>query len=343
MARSNVITVLSCVAILSAISGCAGNMQEVVTRVGELDMRCQSLSRTNTALRGRVDDLENRVLLLQDEVETQRLMGMRVGSTSSSAQAGNSAGSGGSGGMNLPVVKLTPVAARSERADSRDIYPGGKQNYVQDLNTADDFVTGADSAEPDSSDVQAVDGGSLEIGDSYAGIDDMGRVIPATGKRPGAAKKKSVAQTAAVVKAVEKPEKNSVADPSPERKSAAGALNEYRAAYSLYSEGRLDEARESFGRFVSRYPRHAYADNARYWVGECWYDKREFEMARTEFMRVISDYPDGNKVPDAMVKVGLCDQNLGRMEDARRMYDAVILTYPDSDAAGVAMKLIGRL
>lgn len=103
------------------------------------------------------------------------------------------------------------------------------------------------------------------------------------------------------------------------------------------------QAQQAFEAFVIAYPRHPYADNAQYWVGECLYDRREFEAARREFLRVINEHPDGNKVPDAMVKVGLCEQRLGRSAEARRMFDAAMLSYPDSHAAAVAMRLLGEM
>jgi len=95
--------------------------------------------------------------------------------------------------------------------------------------------------------------------------------------------------------------------------------------------------------FATSNPRHPYADNARYWVGECDYDRRNWESARREFLRVVTDHPDGNKVPDAMVKVGLCQRMLRQDEEARRTFNAVMLTYPDSQAAAVAMKLLGEM
>jgi len=318
--------------LLSAMPGCAGNIDKMTVRFDEMDMRVQTLSRTNNALRGRIDELENRILLLQDEVETQRLAGMRGGSQpyvtpSYSAPAAPSS--------SLPVMKLEPGDAAPEPVD----FVAGSDTsepYPTDY-AFEDYDRAVQAAEPS---VEPIDGGSLDIADSYQGIDDMGRVVPSKSK--GSSKvAKSTARTEKKAPPPPPARKEKPADVA--KKAAAMALEQYKAAYSLYGEGRLDDAREAFNQFVIDNPRHAYADNARYWVGECWYDRREYEKARVEFMRVVTEYPDGNKVPDAMVKVGLSDQNLGRMSDARRMYDAVILTYPDSEAAAVATRLIGKM
>lgn len=323
---------IACV-LLAAIPGCAGNLDKMTVRFDEMDMRVQTLSRTNNALRGRIDELENRILLLQDEVETQRLAGMRGGAQSfvapSYAQTSGAASS-------LPVMKLEPGDTAPEPVD----FVAGSDTsepYATDY-SFEEYDRAVQAAEPSG---EPVDGGSLDIADSYQGIDDMGRVVPSKSKGSKKAAKnvgkpEKKPQPPAVPVRKEKP-----ADAA--KKAAAMALEQYKAAYALYGDGRLEDAREAFNQFVIDNPRHAYADNARYWVGECWYDRREYEKARVEFMRVVTEYPDGNKVPDAMVKVGLSDQNLGRMADARRMYDAVILTYPDSEAAAVATRLIGKM
>ncbi len=308
-------------------SGCAGNMREIRARFDELEMKYQSATRSNSALRSRLDDVENKVLLLQDELETQRLVGMRGGTAARPVAP------------DLPVVKLAPSADVGESGDIGvfDYVSGADSTEPQHgRDSGDDYGPGTDYS--DQGEMPVTDGGSLDLGDTYSSIDDMGRVVESG--RPSKSAKKSGGAENVKAAAPAKPQKPKPVD---RKLAAARALDEYKAAYDLYGDGRIDDARAAFGEFVDKYPTHAYADNARYWVGECWYDARDYEKARAEFMKVVSDYPDGNKVPDAMVKVGLCDQNLGRIEDARRMYDAVILTYPDSDAAGVAMKFIGRL
>ena len=328
MNRPVLYAVLSISAVV--LSGCAGSSKEIMARFDELDMKYQSATRSNAALRSRLDDVENKVLLLQDELETQRLVGMRGGSQPRVPSA------------DLPVVKLSPT---SEGRQSTDIgvfdYVAGSDSTEPDYH---DFEVPEDASSSDDDEVGVVDGGSLDISDTYSSIDDMGRVVQSGSPKPGKGSKgATAARTADKPQGQPVPSKQAKTRPVDRKLAAARALDEYKAAYALYNDGSIDEARAAFIEFVDKYPAHAYADNARYWVGECWYDVRDYEKARAEFMKVVSDYPDGNKVPDAMVKVGLCDQNLGRADDARRMYDAVMLTYPDSEAAGVAMKFMERL
>ena len=117
----------------------------------------------------------------------------------------------------------------------------------------------------------------------------------------------------------------------------------YKRAFDAYRHGEIAKAVKIFSSFVSRYPKHELADNALYWIGECYYDQRDFSTARTYFTRVITDYPSSNKVPDAMLKLGMCNEMEQRFEDAKRLFKAVMLSYPDSQAAKIAMQRIKSL
>ncbi|MBL6975265.1 MAG: tol-pal system protein YbgF [Deltaproteobacteria bacterium] len=276
-----------------ALVGCGGGMKQVEQDLRSLRTRVDSLARSTSAIRNRMEDVENRVLLIQDEVETQKVVAMR-GSSRPVAP------------LPLPTVKLTPV--RDEPVRARAPEP--------DYDTGD-FLTGEQKAS-----------------DSvYQELDDTGRLV-SNGRRVKPAK----ARPRMKVRNVQPPKKKRAA-----RAEGPDPLRQYGKAYEIYKQGRSREAIVLFREFVVQYPRHAYADNAQYWVGECLYDLRDFEGAKREFMAVVTEHPDGNKVPDAMVKVGLCGKNMGLNEEARRMFNTVMLTYPDSEAAAVAMRLTGEM
>lgn len=290
-------TVLTAFLFVPLGTGCAGNLSSLEREVRELRAKVDEVARTGTAARSRLDEVENRVLLLQDEIETQRIAGMRDGSRPVASTLPPS----------LPVVRVVPQAEPKARP-------------VEDAEVGVPARPGKPEA-------------PVALGDGYADIDEAGRVVPARGGRGHAAPPP--------------PPKDPVAKPRPKARTGAAddpvPLAEYRTAYEAYEQGRTDEAIEAFRGFVARYPRHPYADNAQYWIGECLYDRKDFEGARREFLKVVSEHPDGNKVPDAMVKVGLCNQMLQQPAEARRMFDAVMLTYPDSPAAAVAMRLLGEM
>jgi tol-pal system protein YbgF len=117
----------------------------------------------------------------------------------------------------------------------------------------------------------------------------------------------------------------------------------YNSAFTQYNLGRHPEAIQLFQAFIAAYPRHGLADNARYWIGECHYARKEFEAAAEEFQQVVDVYPQGNKVPDAIVKKGLALLALDRRDEAVEALRTVIETYPKSDAATHARQRLSEI
>ena len=127
-----------------------------------------------------------------------------------------------------------------------------------------------------------------------------------------------------------------VRDTPGERSPDAG--NDYRAAVELLRSGHHEEAIAALRAFIQRYPRHDYADNAQYWLGEAFYVQKDYQHALVEFRATIETYPRGNKVPDALLKVGYCYQALGQAEKAHATLEQVVNLYPKSEPAVLAAK-----
>jgi tol-pal system protein YbgF len=121
-----------------------------------------------------------------------------------------------------------------------------------------------------------------------------------------------------------------------ERGGDAGS--EYRAAARLVKAARYDDALAALRAFIEHHPRHDYADNALYWVGEVFYAQKDYARALIEFRKVVEVYPRGNKVPDALLKVGYCYQAMGQGEKARAVLEQVVNVYPKSEPAMLAAK-----
>ncbi len=116
------------------------------------------------------------------------------------------------------------------------------------------------------------------------------------------------------------------------------AANAYRVAVELVKAGNLAEAVIALQGFLAKYPRHDFADNAQYWLGEAYYAQHEYPRALAEFRSVIETYPRGNKVPDALLKVGYCYQALGQADKSRAVLEQVVNLYPKTPPAAIAAK-----
>lgn len=119
---------------------------------------------------------------------------------------------------------------------------------------------------------------------------------------------------------------------------ADDASGEYRSAVELVRSGSHADAIASLRSFLKNHPRHDYADNAQYWLGEAYYAQKDYPHALTEFRTVIETYPRGNKVPDALLKVGYCYQALGQSAKARAVLEQVVNLYPKTEPAALAAK-----
>lgn len=125
-------------------------------------------------------------------------------------------------------------------------------------------------------------------------------------------------------------------EPPSERAGSAGG--DYRAAVERVKAGSYADALAALRAFIQRYPRHDYADNAQYWIGEVFYAQKDYVRALAEFRRVVEVYPRGNKVPDALLKVGYCYQAIGQGEKARAVLEQVVNLYPKSEPAALAAR-----
>lgn len=112
----------------------------------------------------------------------------------------------------------------------------------------------------------------------------------------------------------------------------------YQKAYATFKQGDYPTALKQFEAFLDTYPKSEYADNARYWIGECYQQQGDYERAVLEYEKVIKRYPHGDKVPSALLKQGFAFLNLGDRVSAKLLFQKVIKEYPRSPQAEIAAK-----
>lgn len=131
--------------------------------------------------------------------------------------------------------------------------------------------------------------------------------------------------------------------PRPAREDYPDAVALYRKAFAVLQAGQHEAAAQGFRELLRAYPGHELADNAQYWLGECFYDRKDFGHAVREFRRVIERYPNGNKVPDALLKVGFSYLALGSPEAGRQTLMQLQRSYPRHEAAVLAASRLAEL
>lgn len=110
----------------------------------------------------------------------------------------------------------------------------------------------------------------------------------------------------------------------------------YQYARNLLLEQDFAKALTLFQTFIDKYPQDELADNAMYWMGECYYSMGSFEKAIDTFQELVTRYPKGIKVPDALLKTGYAYLSLKDNNRAHHFLKLVITRYPFSEAADKA-------
>ena len=117
----------------------------------------------------------------------------------------------------------------------------------------------------------------------------------------------------------------------------------YAYSYSLYSQGKFEEAVTGFRRYLEAYSTTEAADNAQFWVAEALFAQNKYADALNEYDRLISNYPNGDKVVAGQFKKGVSLLFLERREEGVNALRNVIAIAPSSNEAAQAKQELDRL
>ncbi|MEE8313913.1 MAG: tol-pal system protein YbgF [Myxococcota bacterium] len=128
-------------------------------------------------------------------------------------------------------------------------------------------------------------------------------------------------------------------------------VRDYENAFRLYRAGDYRRAIDRFEAFLQTHPSSDYADNALFWMGECYFKLGDHERAVLVFEDVVKRYPDGNKVPDALYRQGRALLEIGARSQqaatyapaARQVFERIVLEHPDSERVLEAKRELERL
>jgi tol-pal system protein YbgF len=132
--------------------------------------------------------------------------------------------------------------------------------------------------------------------------------------------------------------------------SAAGAppgdsqeLQSYRAAHTKWREGDAAACVDLFGKFLQTYPASEYADDATYWLADCYFKQGNYSAAVLRFDDVARQYPSGGKAADALYRQGEALLRMGHGTAAGNAFEKVLRDYPNSPRAPEAKRQLQLL
>lgn len=121
------------------------------------------------------------------------------------------------------------------------------------------------------------------------------------------------------------------------------ARESYDRYITTFKQGNLDAAMQGFSQFLTEHPTSDLAANAQYWLGECYYGKKDYARAIEAFDRVKVGYPSSEKVPSALLKKGFAYLALKDRNRASSVWRQVVDGYPNSPEAGKALEKLAQL
>ena len=117
----------------------------------------------------------------------------------------------------------------------------------------------------------------------------------------------------------------------------------YDESFILVRRGEYENAIEGFRNFLTHCEKHESAENAHYWIGECYYSLEKYVDAITEFQYLIDTYKSSVNASRAMYKLARSQQELGKANEAKRVFQKLIDEYPETLEASQAKERLKDL
>jgi len=114
---------------------------------------------------------------------------------------------------------------------------------------------------------------------------------------------------------------------------SGSARDEYDLAYGYILTGDFRLAEAHFSAWLSAFPTHNLADDARFWLAESNLRQGKNQEAASGFLDLHKRVPNNNKGPDTLMKLGVALAGLGEKAAACATFSEVAKKYPDASGA----------
>ncbi|MBU4242686.1 MAG: tol-pal system protein YbgF [Nanoarchaeota archaeon] len=128
-----------------------------------------------------------------------------------------------------------------------------------------------------------------------------------------------------------------------EEKPGLSETQLYETALAAYKRAEYDQAFVGFKHFIEKHPKSDLADNAQFWIGECYMGLKQYEQAILTYQEMIEKYSKGNKVPNAMLRQAIAFQEIKDNVGAKILLRKIVRKYPNSSEAKIASSKLKTL
>ena len=114
-----------------------------------------------------------------------------------------------------------------------------------------------------------------------------------------------------------------------------GVIEAYRSAYAAWRNDDTEACIDQFRLFLQTNASSSFADDAAFWMADCYFKQGDYKTAILRFDDVVSRHPTGNKAADALYRQAeaLLRLGPGYSKAAGKAFERVLREYPESDRA----------
>jgi tol-pal system protein YbgF len=124
---------------------------------------------------------------------------------------------------------------------------------------------------------------------------------------------------------------------------AGAETRAYEAAQGQRRVGNYQGAIVAFQNFIKQHPKSNLAPRAQYWIGDSYFNLRDFKLAIGSQQTLLKTYPDSPTAPDAMLNIASSQIEMGETAAGRRTLEELVAKFPVSEAAEKAKRRIAGL
>ncbi|MCK5739829.1 tetratricopeptide repeat protein, partial [bacterium] len=124
--------------------------------------------------------------------------------------------------------------------------------------------------------------------------------------------------------------------------ASEAASAEYQRGLASFYSRQYDSGIRIFQELLNQGGAGPLESNCHYWIGECYYGKRQYQAALQGFAQVLN-YQISPKLDDALLMGGKCMLNLGDIDGARVKFQQLRQEFPDSEFFPKAEHYLSRM
>ncbi len=142
-----------------------------------------------------------------------------------------------------------------------------------------------------------------------------------------------------------KPQPQIQAPDSSDTTGAAGQVDHqklYNLAYLDVTKGNYSMAIKGFEDYLQSFPNTSLADNAVYWIGECYYIQKDYAQSQKWYEKLVKEYPKSEHIASARLKFAMSMYNQRYITKAKQYFLDVVKDYPGTEEANQAAEMLKR-